>query len=465
MTPPISARTATPPASQLLAPFLRPFQNPATFRLISVMWLIALASMIFGGMAITPFHPDEATQIAMSRDYADLFLTGNLDAVRYQPTPVDAAAQELRLINGVVNKLLIGLAWHLGGFTVADLNAQWDWGASYEYNVTNGHMPSPELLQTARLPSTLLFVAGLLPMFALGGLVGGRTGALTATLLYALHPALLVNGRRAMMEGSLIFFMLLTVCAAVWLARRRSWLSVLALGGAAGLVLASKHTAVFGVGAVFIGALLALLWGMRGKPAAAVIGIVGRITIAGVLAVTIFYALNPAWWGDPLGRASEVMMVRSRLLTEQTETFGGYANFGEQWAGFARQSLIPEAQYYEVEGWDAAIGRAIVTYEATVFDGVRDLPAGGLEGVFFDLLLPIVVLAGAGWLLVGKSDATVKGVIGGWMAITALTTLLLTPLEWQRYYLLMQLVTILLAAAGVAWSMQSQRGNPETNIL
>ena len=96
MTPPISARTATLPASQLLAPFLRPFQNPATFRLISVMWLIALASMIFGGMAITPFHPDEATQIAMSRDYADLFLTGNLDAVRYQPTPVDAAAQELQ---------------------------------------------------------------------------------------------------------------------------------------------------------------------------------------------------------------------------------------------------------------------------------------------------------------------------------------------------------------------------------
>ena len=157
----------------------------------------------------------------------------------------------LRLLNGTVNKYLIGLAWHLGGYSVSDLNEQWDWGADWNYNQSSNHAPSAVLLYVSRLPSALLLAAGAVILFALGRSLGGRSVAYLASLYYALNPALLINGRRAMMEGSLIAFSLLAVLAGVWLLQRRAlWMAIL-LGIAAGLALASKHTAAFTLVAVF----------------------------------------------------------------------------------------------------------------------------------------------------------------------------------------------------------------------
>src|SRR5690606_28851836 len=122
----------------------------------------------------------------------------------------------LRLLNGTVNKYLIGLAWHLGGFELSDVNEQWDWAGSFEYNMTYNHAPSDELLVVARMPSSLLMASGVVLMFLIGRIVGGRPAAYAASLYFALHPALLINGRRAMMEGSLIAFSLLTGLAGLW---------------------------------------------------------------------------------------------------------------------------------------------------------------------------------------------------------------------------------------------------------
>lgn len=427
-----------------------PFQNPLIARLIYVLWLAALAWYIFGGMTLTPFHADEATQIAMSRDYAAIFQQGNLDAVRYQEAPADPAAQELRLINGVLNKYLIGVAWNVRGFTVDDLNQQWDWGADYTYNVNNGHKPSDELLMTARIPSTALYALGLLPMFALGWLVGGRTGAFVATFIYALHPALLINGRRAMMEGGLIAFSLFTVVAGVWFARTRSWIAAVALGLAAGLALASKHTAVFTLIAVYGAALLGLVIGAERKPSA-----IAKLVVSGVVALLLFYALNPAWWGDPFGRASQVLLLRNDLLAGQAAAFGGYTGTGEALGGWLRQGVLPVPQYYEVPAWQGYIGMEIVLYETSIYDGLRGLNAAGLEGVLFDLLFPLAALSGLGALLGGQGiEGNTRRLVLTWAVIAVLTTALLTPVEWQRYYIPSHLAIIVLVTAGAAWSMR-----------
>lgn len=470
----------------LMQTLQRPFRNPATARLISIVWLTALAAYIVGGASLTPFHGDEATQIAMSRDYASIFLQGDLDKVRYQTNPPDPADQELRLINGVVNKYLIGVAWHLGGFTAADLNQQWDWGADYAYNVANGHMPSAELLAVARLPSALLLAAGLLPMFALGWLIGGRVGAFAATLLYALHPALLVDGRRAMMEGSLIAFSLFTVLAGIWYARSRSWLAGLALGAAAGLALASKHTAVFTLAAVYGACLLLIVtngWKFvlkrteirqsedgqeevipasitllrGGFPLAAA----AKLVASAVLALALFYALNPAWWGDPIGRAGDVLRLRNDLLNGQVQAFGGYASTSDRLSGWLRQAFVPEAQYYEVSSWESAINGEITRYQESIFDGMRDLQAAGIEGVLFDLLLPLIALAGFAVLVGARgNDGHARLVILIWALTMAVTTALLTPLEWQRYYLPMHPASMLLVAAGLSWSVRPAGAPP-----
>ncbi|MBK8026625.1 MAG: phospholipid carrier-dependent glycosyltransferase [Chloroflexi bacterium] len=435
----------------------RPFSNPIAAGVIYAAVLMGLGAYIVAGVSITPFHGDEATQIAMSRDYTLIFREGNLDVVRYQENPADPAVQELRLINGVVNKLLVGLALSLRGYMADDLNQPWDWGADWDYNIANGHAPSTDLLIAARLPSALLTALGLLPMFALGWMVGGRSGALIAVVLYALHPALLVNGRRAMMEGSMIAFSLFTVLAGVWFARTRSWWSAMLLALAAGLALASKHTAVFTLVAVYGAcALLVLVDFARASrehadkpPVRALLWLV----LSAVGALMLFYALNPTWWGDPIGRAGQVLALRSDLLAGQTTAFGGYPDTGAALSGWLRQAFIPPAQYYEVPAWAGAISGEISAYEASALDGVRDLQAAGLEGVLFNLLLPLAALAGLGSLIGrGSRNPRARTVIVLWVVAMVVTTALLTPLEWQRYYLPVHPAAMLMAAAGAAWS-------------
>ncbi|MEL6271632.1 MAG: hypothetical protein AAFR22_17625, partial [Chloroflexota bacterium] len=59
----------------------------------------------------------------------------DLQTVFYAENPVSPQEQDLRLLNGTVNKYSIGAAWHAAGLTVDDVNEQWDWGADFVYNV------------------------------------------------------------------------------------------------------------------------------------------------------------------------------------------------------------------------------------------------------------------------------------------------------------------------------------------
>ncbi len=439
---------------------------------------------VVAGAAITPFHGDESTQVYMSRDYAYQFIQRDLNLVLYHEPPISAQEQFLRLINGTVNKYLIGLGWHVGGFTLADINEQWDWGASWEYNTTTNHAPSPALLQVARIPSALLLALGVPVMFALGWLTGGRWAAVTASLLYALHPALLINGRRAMMEGSLTFFSLLTVLAGAWWVKRRGWNAALALGIAAGLTVASKHTGVFTVISVFGALGISLFLPLAPRPVDRGVGAtqrgrpvqrtgtlprpynaqsdglrvrqivqtdaplrvptewvqsVVRLIAAGVLALMVFYALNPAWWGDPVSRAGEVLTLRQDLLQGQNDAFGGYTSATESAAGFLRQVFVTTPQYFEIDAWGDFLADSIRVYEASIWHGFH---VGAV------ILVPLIVI-GVIYLL-RKTQRPLRLLIGMWALVILLSVWFLTPLEWQRYYLPAYPPILLLASLGVA---------------
>lgn len=401
-------------------------------RLLDILYCAALALYVLAGTPFIPFHGDEATQIYMSRDYAYQFIQRDLTLVRYSDPAISAQEQELRLLNGTINKYLIGAAWHSAGYGVDDINEQWDWGAGYAYNVSTGHAPSSGLLQTARLPSALLTAAGVLVIFLIGRASGGRGAAYLAAALYALNPAVLVNGRRAMMEGGLLAFTLLTVLTGVWFVREKSWRAALVLGIAAGLAVASKHTAAFAVAGVFVGCALSVDW-RRTIP---------RLLAAGVVALVMFYILNPAWWGDPLARAAEVLTLRQDLLTGQVSAFGGYANIGEALTGFVRQAGLPAPMYYEIDVWAGYIGDQIAAYENTIWTGI---PLGTASGVIL-LLFGVI---GAAALM--RRGGVVGRVIVGWGAAALVSTALLTPLEWQRYYLPIYPVLAVWASCGMVF--------------
>ncbi len=188
-------------------------------RLLDILWLLALGAFVF---ALPPtFHGDEPMQIYMSRDYATAFIDHNLTALETAPPyPIDSD-QELRLINGSLNRYVIGLSWHLAGLSVNDLPPRpgWEWYADYATNVRTGYLPAPALLSAARFSSTLFLAFSIAVIFALGWQFRHRPLAYLVSGLYAINPVVLLNGRRAMQEGSLLFFGLLVILLAVLISK------------------------------------------------------------------------------------------------------------------------------------------------------------------------------------------------------------------------------------------------------
>jgi len=410
-------------------------------RLFDGLVIIVLMAYVVIGAPLAPFHGDESTQIFMSRDYAYQFIEDDWSRVRYTNPPISPQEQHLRLLNGTVNKYLIGFAWHLAGFSVSDLNEQWDWGADWAYNQTTGHAPSPDLLMTARVPSALMLALAVPIIFVIGWQIGGRTTAYSAAILFALHPALLLNGRRAMMEGSFILFSLCAVAAGLWFIRggqRRASLSLIALGASSGLAVASKHTAVFTAAAVFAGCWLYLYTALMQQPRQLILTFL-RLYAAALIALGVFIALNPAWWSDPFGRVSDVLRLRAELLEGQTAAFGGYAERSEALAGWARFVFDGAPQYFEVDAWSGYIGDQIAAYEASGLAGIALPPLVMLGASALGAVRLVRARRGAAWL------------ICVWAAAMLVSTALLTPLPWGRYYLPAHPAVCLLAAAGVSW--------------
>ena len=293
------------------------------------------------------------------------------------------------------------------------------------------------------------------------------------------------------MEGSFIAFSLLTVMAAVWWLKLstphpptpsptqagregdrqtpKMGLAVAIFGIAAGLALASKHPALFTVAAVFGGCgLWTIFEPLRRKDVGtqyivsddkqkqrphSLLQRLAQLLIAGVLALTVFYILNPAWWGDPITRARQVLARRQVLLNEQVTFFGGYGGRGDALAGFLRQTFIAQPQYYEAPGWDEYIGDQIVRYDASGLGGVS---IGG--SVIGGVILGGLVVIGCWALLRTRTIPTsTRWLIGIWSLAMGVTTVLLTPIEWQRYYIPVYPAVGLLSALGVWWIVRMIR--------
>jgi len=433
---------------------LKPFLKP----IIDLIFIVLLALYILAGVALVPFHADEATQVYMSHDYAYQFLQRDLNLITYHDPPISPQEQELRMLNGSINKYLIGLAWHFAGFNIEHLNQQWDWGADFNYNLTTNHAPAQALLMAARIPSALLLASGVLWIFLIGLQLDGRPTAYLAALFYALNPLLLVNGRRAMMEGSFIAFTLLAVLAAIYWMKasgNRLWIISALLGIASGLAFASKHTALF-VAAPILGAcfLWALVCIIRGDTRQQGVHALLSLLLAGGLAALVFYALNPAWWGDPLHRAGEVLALRERLLSEQMNVFGGYPDFGASVSGFFNHVFIGQPQYFEIAGWENYISDQIAAYEASPWAGIA---IGG--SIIGGLLLLTLTLIGFARLFVRSAILSgARMIVLVWAVAALASTLLLTPLDWARYYLPAVPVVGLLFAYGLAGLFQFLRG-------
>ena len=429
------------------------------WQVLDGLWWVALAAYILVGYNDVPFHGDESTLVYMSGDYFHLFYEHDLDRVMYSDTH-DPAEQYLRVLNGSVGKMVMGVAEDLAGFTAKDLNQQWGWGLGWDWNAMYGHIPSDRLLRVARLSSTVMLILSAWAIFGITRRVAGnRPAAWAASAIYVTTPAVLLNGRRAMFEGSFLCFTLLTVWVAVILARGQGnsnpqrWLVrwSLLLGLCGGLALASKHTAAVAVGAVFFALFTEPL--VRLSPTTIRQRLrqynwrwLARYAGAGLVVIVVFLALNPVWWSDWPGMPARVLKMRRDLLNGQVAQFGGYENAQERLVALVRNTFVDGPQYYESPDWAHFIPDQIARYDGRWFAG-----RGG--GVIWGSLLMIAFTSGLA-ALGRRWREGVVWVVLAWLVATVVVLLLTVPLDWQRYYIPIQAVMAVVAGAGIGWGVK-----------
>ncbi len=417
-------------------------------RWVDALWLALLALYILAGATLVPFHGDESTLIFMGRDFHHTFVDGHLSKILYDHTwSARPHEQKLRLENGTISKTIYGwLAWNQG-YGIDDFNSSWHWGRDYEFNLRSGSLPDSVLLNAARLASAIQLALAAALFFQFTRITLSRPTAYVASALFALHPNVLINGRRAMMEGSHLLGLMLVLLAAAWLLRERKWWGIALLGVCMGLAVAAKHPNVIACALAASVVFWALLRKKTGKDSWPLRSYRQRALFCCLLlfvAALVFLLLNPAWWSAPLELPGLIIEMRAELLRFQVDLFGGYGSFGERVQGLFQYAFAAEHQYFEVESWAGydVISAQIKTYERSGLAGIL-IGGTGLAGLLY------LGLAAYGAISLSRSTnvaADHRDLLLVWILGTALATLLLTPLPWARYYLPLAPALALLAA-------------------
>ncbi len=401
------------------------------------LWLALLTIYILAGAASVPFHGDESTLVFMGRDYHYLFVDGDLSQVLYDETWTRRPdEQRLRLETGAISKTLYGwLAWNQG-ISAEALNKPWHWGSDYEANLRSNNVPGEQLLGAARLASAIQLALACVVFFQFAQMTLNRPTAYLASALFALHPNVLLNGRRAMMEGSHLLGLMLLLLASAWLLRERRWWAYPLLGACMGFAVAAKHPNAL-VSALAVLAVSIVIWrppkplqkrGVSGPSKQPILFITMLIA-----AVLVFLLLNPAWWAAPFELPQVIIDLRADLLQAQVGWFGGYNSFSEQIQGFFRYVFGIEHQYFEVAHWAEydAISAQIERYESS---GLAGILLGG-SGHFAVVCLALAAFGALDLARNSKLRLEIRTLFLIWMAGSALVTLAVTPLPWARYYL------------------------------
>jgi hypothetical protein len=477
-------------------------KNRRIFPCLDALLCVLLGAYVFLGVTRVPFHGDESTLIRMSMDYVHIFRDLDVQEIIYNPEPgFQSVEQSLRIQTGTIDPLVIALAWTLAGIPRSDINGFWIWypaGAANEwvFNVEAGNMPGTLLLYVARIPSALFLALSIIVIFAVAfRLSRSRPVAWIAAFLYATTPSILVNGRRAMMEGGMLLFTALVVFCALDVIKamnaenprgRGLTLGWLGLGLTGGLAFASKHTSILVIAPVYAGIFILLWFTGRGweprQRAALHFRLLSGLIGSGLLCLSIFYIFTPVWWffefhwlillclstlGFLAGNAAPgrqiwifglvpvamllvitlmfpkawsgvvqplqiSLQARSDALRDREEEAGRpLARVKTRFRVMAEQLLFAKAQFSEAYSWD---GMAEKEAQIRIYEDARlDGRSGGpVWGAVMFLLI-----AGGSWVAFLRRREWEICILLLWLVVPAAIILMTNPLIWQRYYLIL----------------------------
>lgn len=421
-------------------------------RLADVAFVLALMLYVLYGTSQVPPHADEYMHIALARDFFLLRDHGAAALAYVPPVQVDTL-QHLRLLNGTVHKNLVGMLWAASGRTAESLPNIYAWAMPLEWNIANGNVPTQDELSLARWASASFTALAVVPMFMLGWHLRLRALAYPAALLYALHPVILLNGRRAMLEGSLIFFSLFSMywlvalivaehsaTARGFMVKLPVWMRYGVLGILIGLTVASKHTGIVVAAAVLVSALIA---GVVRDSSPRLVRPLLWVSLTGIVGFLTWFALSPHFWNAPLEAFKAMLAARSELLGIQASNAAlAHQDFVSRLIAILTQPFLSAPQYFEAPTWTGILDEQIAAYQRSATNGWDwGVPIGFV-------LTGLALFGGLNMLAEARRRNLIAWAILLWAGITVLATLAV-PVNWQRYYLPLILVAIVLAAEGL----------------
>jgi hypothetical protein len=474
------------------------------FRILDGIFLALLVAYVFLGLTRTPFFGDESTFIRLSMDFAYIFQDHDIQKVVYrslsdsestEPYTNQYLEQYNRLLTGAINPLTIGMAWNAAGMNRGDLNGFWQWWSpagtdQWSFNVLNGNMPSPYLLDIARIPSTLFTAISIVVIFVVAlGLSRSRPAAWIAVFLYATTPSILDNGRMAMQEGALLLFTSLVVLCALFILRlmregkprwRRILLGYGLLGLASGLAMAGKENSALIIVPAYL-AVFIVLWsaGRELEPRenkAARFHLLFVLLGSGLLGLSVFYILMPVWWLYPFNW-SVLLCLSAVCFTIGLPKPGWWIWIVQAisvtmlllitvfvprgWSGIYRPIRIMVQARADLISAAERPGVTLTTFESRIGEMADQLlfAKTGYWAVSPEALAQIRIYED--YHLDGRSGGTVWGIVilvlvtGGlwvtlaarrgwetlflmlWLAVPAAILLIANSLPWQRYYIIL----------------------------
>jgi len=413
--------------------------TPRTLILIAV---ITIASLIYlAGVSRVPFHPDESTYLYMSSDFETFYRQPSV--VFWQSEPADELRQHYRLVDPPLLRSWIGFVRWLTGQPV--LAADWDWSKSWQENQAAGALPSPGLVQTARLAVALLFPLTLIFMFLAGKQLGGELTGWISILLTLSSALILLHTRRAMAEGLLV----LGVAASLWALtawRKRPWLCALPIA----LAFNAKYSAA----PLIVVGIIAILWnqdektrsrGGRFLQLAAFLAIFGGLTLL----------LNPFMWTHPIEALTAAVNSRAEFMADQAVDFAGASSLFapktglDSFTAMLAQLFFTPPAFAEVSNYLAETHAASNAYLANPFNNLLRGPFGGGVQLGLFLLGMITVIRS---IFSKPIFSHKRGLILFLIAflLEAIFMLITTNVAFQRYYMVLLPMVILMTSLGIA---------------
>ncbi|MEP7290239.1 MAG: phospholipid carrier-dependent glycosyltransferase [Chloroflexota bacterium] len=434
--------------------------------LLSAAWLGFLVVFVLLGVPLASYHGDETTQLYSSHDYVTLFIRHDPQALLVE-WPIDNELEYLRIADSTVSRYTVGLAWHLAGYTEADLpDANFNWSTDYAGNQALGLIPDQHLMVVMRLPSAIFLALSIVVMFGIGYRFGGLPLALFVSALYSFNPVVLLNGRRALQEGSLLFFGLLTVLIGIIISQQRErrksvslllWLSLILAGA---FTLLSKNNGFIYIAAAFLWIFLPELLRPRRR---ALLRLSLRLALCGILLILLFIALSPGLWSNPLARIRDASAARlSAMNGQMSDDPEAPTPIERRISDILTQPYIKPLAHFEAiysNTYDAQ-SDLIAAYDASLISGIH---FGILLGVPLTLLALVGIVAN--FIPRARPYRSTSLSIGltTWLIIN-LVILLWLPLPWQRYFLSLIPVVTLFTAVGlsalVGWLRPKLRALP-----